>query len=202
LKHLVHFNTNHWYYLALGGLCILLPFLASRMEKPAPLIPTLPADFPAAFTQYATVQRPDGTLRDLYINTPALAAYGGGYDLPDGSILVITGCTAQQDSAGKWITDQNGRYTCATAFDSLHLRAKRRDWPDSAFPGDDRNGDWNYGSFTPSGAAFAEPITPCFQCHNTAEQPDFTYTFRLLAEYWRTQQVIYSFCDQTGRTPC
>ncbi len=202
LKKRLRLNNTLWLYLVLGGLFALLPLLASRTEKPAPVTLALPAGFPAGFTQYATVQRPDGTLRDLYINSAALSSYIGGYTLPNGSILVIAAYNAERTTDGAWLTDTDGRYQRGEAFGALHLRAKRPDWPDSTFADDTRNGDWNYGSFTTAGEAYPEPLTLCFQCHSTAETPDFTYSFSLLAKYKRTGQVVYSFCDQTGRTPC
>lgn len=198
----LNLRDNMALYIILVAVFITLPVVAALTEKSVEIPnPELPVEFPNGFIHYATVQRPDGTIRDLYMNESAFSKFDGLYSLPEGTTLVITGYVAQKDQAGNWVMNE-GQYTRGQAFDMIHIRTKRRGWPDESFPSDARNGDWNYGSFQTGGVRFEEPLTPCFHCHNTAEQPDFTYTFPLLMEYWRTGEVVYSFCGQTGRTPC
>ena len=74
---------------------VVLPLLAALVSSTdsTPAAPTAsavvgvayPRNYRQDFTRYASVQRPDGTIRDLYINPTGLSALRTYYTLPVGT---------------------------------------------------------------------------------------------------------------------
>ncbi len=190
--------------LAVIGFPLLLSSMVDDEEPAAASASgmTLGSDFRTRFVRYAVIQRPDATIRYLYINPEALENLGVSDVLPDGTMIVIEGFYALKDETGAPILDAEGRYQIGEPFPALHVREKRRDWSDTDFVSDLRNGAWNYGSFDRlTGEPFAESLNACFNCHQVAPQ-DFLYTAPLLASYRRSGDLQVYLCEQTGRTPC
>ncbi len=170
--------------------------------EPRPPGVQYPRSYRQDFTLYSTIQRPDGTIRDLYINPVGLNAVKYNHVLPANSVMVVEGYYAVENADGSYVTDSNGHYVKGEPMPFIHVREKRTDWSSADFTSDARSGGWNFGSFdTKTGADYDESLNICFLCHNTAPQ-DFTYSYPLIAEYARTDETIYSFCRTTGRTAC
>lgn len=164
---------------------------------------TLPENYRAEYVHYATVERPDGTVRDIYINPASVDSLRAGYELPKNTTIVIEAFFAQRGSDGEIISDDSGHYVRETPLEMIHVAQKREDWAESDFVSNARNGDWNYGSFDyTTGERFEESINACFNCHNPMQNTDFVYTYSDLSGYLSTRQLQQVFCDQTGRTPC
>ncbi len=193
---------------------IVLPVIAA-MSAPVRVIngtPTpapkysgvkLPSNYRADYVHYATIQRPDGTIRNVYINAEALIGIDQGYLLPNDTTIVIDGNYAKRDANGALIIDKNGHYTPGEPFDMIHVRQKRNYWLPSDFVSDVRNGNWNFGSFdTQSGAPYDESISACFNCHHASEQLDFLFTYPQLVRYAVTGETVYFICNLTGRSSC
>lgn len=209
-KHLA--QIPQWLIILLGiiGLVVLLLLasLSSRPQKSETITDfpefssvSYPAGYRTDFLHYATVQRPDGTIRDLYINDIGARAAQTG-DLAPGTIIVIEGYQALTTDNGDYITDDRGHYIKGEPFPMVHVREKRSDWSNTDFVSNARNGRWNSGSFElQTGKLFKESLTACFHCHSTAPD-DFLYSFPQLYAYAQTGELQYFLCRTTGRTAC
>lgn len=208
-------TNNRFTILILTAAIIGLPILAALSAPPAspstPLADStprysgvkLPPNYRADYVRYATIQRPDGTIRDIYINADALTEMKNSYLIPDDTTIVIDGYNAQKNTNGAYITDNDGHYIRGEPLEMVHVRQKRSDWLPSDFVSEARNGDWNYGSFDiKTGAPYDESITACFNCHHASEQPEFLYSYTQLNGYQVDGETQYFFCDLTGRTAC
>ncbi len=164
----------------------------------------LPQDYQNAFIHYATVQRSDGTSRNIYINPQAIEAIkAGNRFLPENTIIVIEGFYAQKDDDDKYLIDNNGRYENGDAFEMLHVLEKRNDWATTDFVDENRIGQWNFGSFnTANGDFFDENMSACFHCHNATERTDFLYSASLLGGFIQSGQTQFLLCDLPDRIAC
>lgn len=164
----------------------------------------LPQGYQTNFVHYATVQRSDGTTRNIFINPEAVEALKtGDRDLPDYTIIVIEGFYALKDAAGAYLLDNNGRYETGAAFEMLHVLEKRYDWTAADFVSENRSGQWNFGSFdTANGNFFDENMSACFHCHNATDRTDFLYSTTLLRHYLQTGQTQFFVCDLPDRIAC
>jgi hypothetical protein len=163
----------------------------------------LPANYRIDYLHYATIQRPDGTIRYIYINPEAIAGAGRSYSLPDNTTIVIEGYYAKRDENGTLVVDESGHYIADKPLEAVHVRQKRSNWLLSDFVSEARNGDWNYGSFDMvTGAHYDESITACFNCHHPSDQPEFLFTYPQLIDYEIQGKTQYYICDLTGRSAC
>ncbi|MBA3868281.1 MAG: cytochrome P460 family protein [Anaerolineae bacterium] len=206
------FNNNRLTLSIAFAALVIVPLLAALVSSndSTPASPTAvavagvayPRNYRQDFTRYATVQRPDGTIRDLYINPTGLAGIGYYYSLPVGTVIVVEGYNALKNASGDYVTDANGHYTKADPLPSIHVREKRGYWAAADYTSSARNDGWNFGSFdTASGAIYNESLNACFLCHNTA-QVDFTYSTDQMRDYASTGVPDYFMCRTTGRTAC
>ena len=176
--------------LGLGVFIALAQSPGERMTFPAAYHQT------DAFVQYATVDRPDGVTRALFVNQQALGAVRRGKPLPSGTVLTIKGHFADaKDTQGRLIPERRD--------DTTHIAEKNAAWTDTAFPTEVRTGDWNFGSFSLSRrSATDEDLRPCFSCHEGAPGSEFMLSGEALRTFAETGEVQYSFCDEPGRAPC
>lgn len=162
-----------------------------------------PANYRADFLHYVTVDRPDATVRDIYINPEAVEYLRRGNRLPDDTIIVVEAYHAEVDANGDPLLDELGRYIKAAPMAMVHVAQKRSHWAEADFPGAARAGAWNFGSFTfGAGTPFDEDLTACFNCHQAAPQTDFVYSGRQLTRFVMTDTTQYFFCELRRRTPC
>jgi hypothetical protein len=201
------FHKEYRFIVIMLVLFVGLSLLTAMVISSQPTNPTsyglqFPQNYPATFTHYLTVDRPDGTIRRLYINAIGLDAARNNTILPDGTVIVIEANYALQNSDGEYILDQRGRLVPGEAFPSIHVREKRSFWRSEDFVSAARNGSWNYGSFNPDTQAnFEESLNACFNCHAPAG-PDHLYSYVSLQSVAQTGIPIYLQCTATGRTPC
>ncbi len=158
---------------AAGARSELLPALAAQSA-------TLPADYPAGFTRYQTVNRPDiNQVRDLYANAVALQAARSGGPLPDGSVLVLEQHAARLGDDRKPVMGADGFFQRErlVAYAVMGREAGwGRDIPEML-----RNDDWNYAVFTPArqrrpGVNQAE----CLACHKPLGAQSYTFSIEPL----------------------
>lgn len=181
------------------------PNRLNSSPTPAPLYSgvTLPDGYREHYVHYAIIERPDGTVRHVFVNPEAIDALKRGYSLPNGTTIVIEGYYALKDGKGGYQMDAEGHYREGEPFEMIHVRQKRGDWKDSDFVSEARAGNWNFGSFdTQTGKPFDESISACFNCHNASEQPELVFTFQELLGYQFYGELQYFTCNLTGRTPC
>lgn len=154
-----------------------------------------PENYREIFIHYATIDRSDGTVRDLYINTLDSEVQP--------AVIVVEAYYAQRDKNGVPMTDENGHFIKGEVFDRLHVMEKRADWQPDDFVSSARVGNWNFGSFdTQTGQPFDESLTACFHCHNPTQQTDFVYSLPLLNAFRRTSSIQYFYCDLPDRLAC
>ncbi len=194
--------------IALVSLPVLAAWVASAdLAPPAPtpratVGVTYPRNYRQEFTQYATIQRPDGTIRDVYMNEVGISAIRSYHVLPFGTVIAIEGFDALKNAQGEYVTDASGHYVKGELLPFVHVREKRVDWSGADFTSSARNGGWNFGSFdVQTGAIHNESLNACFLCHNTAPQ-DFTYSVDQMRGFAQTGDVVYFMCPTTGRTAC
>lgn len=179
-----------------------LPTRAANDIFPDSAVP-YPAGYRTLLTHYATIERPDATVRDLYINREALDELRRGRPLPNNTIIVIDGYDAEVDADGKPVIGPDGRYIKAAPFEMLHVAQRRSNWAEADFPSVVRTGRWNFGSFdATSGARFDEDLAACFNCHQAMPGTDFLYAADHLIAFVRTGEVQYEFCNLRRRLPC
>ncbi len=168
-----------------------------------PLGVQFPANYQENFAHYATVDRPDGMIRELYILPSALRRITPGRALPLGTIIVIEAYEALRDETGELRRDEQGRYIKSAMRRNVHVAEKRSDWRPEDFERGQLSDDWNFGSYLfADGTRFTEPLTACFNCHNATAHEDFTWSLPLLLDYVRTDETQYFYCNLTGRTAC
>ena len=173
----------------------------------APVFPTSAVEYPANyrtdFLHYLTVDRPDGFIRDVYIDPIAIDGLLRARRLPDGTTVVLETWRAQVDANGDPVKDADGRYIKDAPLAMVHVGQKRGDWAESDFPSAARSGDWNFGSFDfQTGAKFNEDLSACFNCHQAAANRDFLYSAPQLAQFAASDVTQYFFCELRRRTPC
>ncbi len=194
--------------IVFGGAMV---FIAATIS-PAPRQPAtpsrysavqLPADYQTRFVQFATVQRPDGTVRNLYINPESPDYLRSSFTLPSGTTIVIEGFYAVKNAAGDYLVDSNGRYSIGEPFEMIHVLEKRGNWTPADFVDDNRIGQWNFGSFdTKTGGHYDENMSACFHCHNATSRTDFLYSAALLGQYLNTGETQFFLCDLPDRIAC
>ena len=161
-----------------------------------------PDDYRADLVHYATIDRIDGTIRDLFISPAALDAARNRRALPSGTVIVVEARYAQQTD-GDYQQDESGHWLPGDSFAQIHVAHKRSDWDAGDYVSDARSGSWNFGSFdVASGQPFDENTESCFHCHNPMSSGDFVYTYDALSAYARTGEVQYLYCDLAARLPC
>jgi cytochrome c553 len=141
---------------------------------------TLPEGYPARFTMYQTVNRPDiNQVRYLYANAVALQAAREGKPLPDGSVLVLEQHAARLGDDKKPIVGPDG-YFVKDRFLAYAIMGRDAGWGKD-IPDLLRNEDWNYAVYTPekmvrAGVNQAE----CLACHKPLDKMSFTFSIEPL----------------------
>lgn len=146
---------------------------------------TLPAGYPAGFTMYQTVNRPDlGQVRYLYANAVALQAAREGRALPDGSLLVLEQHAAKMDADKKPVVGADGFFE----RDRLLAYAVMERGPGwgKDIPELLRNEDWNYAVFTPAKQARAGVNqADCLACHKPLDKTSYLFSLEPLTRVAR-----------------
>ena len=140
-----------------------------------PAIPsrtTFPANFPAGFTAYQSLDG-DGFVTKRYANAVAWRAARAGQPLPDGSVILQVTYDAKKDASGTMVTGPVKSYA---AMES------RAGWG-ADIPVLLRNENWDYATF---GADRARRDglnqAPCLACHKPAVATSYVFTLKLLQE--------------------
>jgi len=143
---------------------------------------TFPEGYKDAFTKYKTINFPaTGQVRHFFANKAAVLAAKEGRPLPDGAAFLVETYAAKLDTDKKPMMGDDGFFVAdKVVFYSVSARGEG--WGNT-IPEILRNGDWNYGQFTPDkqrrpGVNQAE----CLACHKPRESVSFTFTLKDLAD--------------------
>lgn len=195
------FEVRRWIVIAL--LLLAACGAVGERDGPAPGGVPYPADYATGYIHYATIDRGDATIRDLYISPRALQGLRNTGRLPHDSVLVIELWQAAVDGQGEPLADEVGRWRKGEMQPVLHVAHKRMDWEEADFPGAARAGNWNFGSFErESGARIDEDLVACFNCHQATSRSDFLYSARELARFAMSDATQYFHCELSRRSPC
>jgi len=138
----------------------------SGSDKPVDERVSFPADYRSEFSNYLSLDRtgtPDQVIR-LFANDKAIAAAKAGEPLPEGSVLVGEIYKARKDAEGKVITSALGRRV-RDKLAAVAVMEKQSGWG-AALSEDLRNGDWDFGIFSPQGERLAnKDLNACRSCH-------------------------------------
>lgn len=199
-------NRASWIFYALLVVGVLMLAALTRSAPPPPRTGAmvLPTDYRERFVQYATVDRPDGITRRIYVDPQALAGWQRGQPLPDGTRIIIEAFYGRTDAAGNWLMDDANRLIPHDFADHIHMAEKRDSWRLDELATSSRVGDWNFASFdTQTFAPSGENINDCFTCHDaSANSTDFVFTVPLLGRYVASGETQDTFCGRSGRRPC
>ncbi len=136
-----------------------------------------PTDYRRNMAHYATVDRPDGKIYEIFINHEARAAYGNTNILPNGTTLVIESFVAQRNANGQLTRDARGRLQKATSENEIHVTQKRNNWLPSR--NEQTSGQWRVAAFDPRNATRIESIkaADCHSCHTDQSKPSRDFVF-------------------------
>ena len=134
---------------------------------------TFPSDYKTVFNYWMTSERFDNNqVRYLWANDLAFEGAAAGGALPDGAQFVMEVYGAKVDADGEPILDADGQMM-PDAIKLVAVMEKGAGWG-AAYPPEERNGDWEYGFFSPEGVLKADVDTaPCRACHLPYAEDDF-----------------------------
>lgn len=174
-----------------------------------------PTNYREEMNLYATVDRIDGKVYEIFINDVGLESWRNERILPDGTTFVIESFNAQRDEAGNFLRDERGRLIKGESENEIHVNEKRMDWvandeitSTGLLSGNETgNGQWRVSSFDPRTGLFAEPangdgIQACHTCHLERRAEDFVLSRGLLDSFVRTGNAAYISFDCTEREIC
>lgn len=134
---------------------------------------TFPSTFPNDFEVYLTNADPAAKIvvRD-WANRAALEAARAGKPLPEDAVIVV------QTSSGR----MEGERLVADAPLSYAVFAARAGWGER-IPELLRNGNWQFGAFSPDGKQQLQNQAACLACHKPRAAQSFMFTYDSLAAH-------------------
>lgn len=141
---------------------------------------TLPEGYPAGFTMYQTVNRPDiNQVRYLYANAVAIEAARAGRSLPDGSVLVLEQHAAKLGDDRKPVLGADGFFV-RDRLVAYSVMGRQAGWGNE-IPEMLRNEDWNYAIFTPERKLRAGVNqADCLACHKPLDKASYAFSIEPL----------------------
>jgi hypothetical protein len=184
----------------------LMALQATQAQTPKRDI-ELPNNFRQQMTHYATVDRADGKVYELFINQLALQNWRTSRQLPTGSLFVIESFYAQKNAAGNLLRDAQGRLIKGASENELHLSEKQNRWanngectsPSLMNGRPNGQGQWRMAAFDPRNGQRIVQATQkpalCVQCHQDRRAEDFLLSRGLLDSFstrGRTAHISFS----------
>ncbi len=184
--------------LGLGAL--LAVFLTAALAQSPDRIP-LDTGFRSTMNHYATVDRADGKVYQIYINDLALNAWRDERHLPSGTVFAIESFLAEVDANGDVVLDANRRMIAAASENDIHVAMKSENWADDGrlttvgllFGEETEGGTWRMAGFDPrDGSEHTElSMAECHECHVDHRAEDFILSRGLLDRYVRSGMPAY-----------
>lgn len=165
--------------------------------------PSFDPQFRSSMAHYATIDRADGKVYEIFVNDAALSSWKAERRLPAGSQFVIESFLAERAADGALMRDARGRFVRSTSENEIHVSEKQADWAPSAdctsaslMRGELVGpGLWRMGAFDPRDGkqitAASQPQGKCHQCHTEARAEDFLLSRGLLDRFADSGEVAY-----------
>jgi Cytochrome P460 len=193
--------------LATGAALVAFSGFATLAQHASELAPVsassvgIPADFRSTMAHYATVERADGKLYELFVNEIALDGWLSERRLPAGSVFAIESFNAERNAEGEVKRDDMQRMIKGESDHEVHLSTKQNSWQpngectsESLMNGTPMGlGQWRVTAFDPRDGQriqqASHPPGECHQCHTDRRGEDFILSRGLLDSYARIGQV-------------
>jgi plastocyanin len=153
------------------GVAVLAVFVGNAQNPPAPSVDRVgfPGDYQNTMQLMYVLDRPDNkTIRVVYANDLAMGVPSGSQgNYPYGSVLVFETWGAILDAQGNAILDANGRFQKNPAAPPAAINVMRKGQGFGVDYGPNRNGEWEYVAYTPTGDYATTPQNSfsCAICH-------------------------------------
>lgn len=139
--------------------------------------------FPAAYQKgvmYGAVSNPKNKLyRELYTTADAVAAAKSGKPIPSGTWIVMKSFKTKLDAKGEPLKGPDGHFV-KDELAAYAVMEKRTGWG-KEYPGELRNGEWEYQAFTPARAVNDKAnIKACFECHKPKDADDYLFSLNMM----------------------
>lgn len=173
------------------GLAFLIGGLLAGLAQETGL-----GDYKTRLVRYATVDRVDGLIRDIYIAPEALEAVRKGQPLPPGTVVLVDLHQAKPNGRGGFVRE-GGFFVRASDEPYVHTMTR--------LEGQDSLTSWRFGAFDPRTGELepgAEVPGDCLECHRTALTTEMLFSYPQLQAFARSGEVQRSFCKQPGRQLC
>ena len=153
-----------------GAAAITLPAFAGPDQI------KFPDGYASRFVSLGGIDRYDSkSVRTVYINPEAFAAFKAGQPLPDGTMLVLEQRPAKLGADGQPALNSEGHFTPDGPIAMVAIQQKKKGWG-ADIPETIRNGDWEYAVYDIDGKLRTSAnVQPCFTCHKPREKDDFTF---------------------------
>ncbi|PZA07653.1 MULTISPECIES: cytochrome P460 family protein [unclassified Meiothermus] len=172
------------------GLAVLVGGLLAGMAQEAGL-----GDYKTRLVHYATVDRVDGFIRDIYISPQALSAVRQQKPLPPGTLVLVDLHRAKPDGRGGFVRE-GGLLVRVSDEPYVHVMIRQEGEGSSS---------WRFAALEPrTGAPEPGVELPgdCLECHRAALASEMLFSYPQLLEFSRSGKVQHSFCNQPGRQLC
>jgi hypothetical protein len=178
----------------LAGTILALAVLAAAAQTAKERV-AYPEAFRSAMAHYATVDRADGKVYELFVNQPALEAWRRDRQLPAGAVFVIESFLAERRADGAFARDAAGRLVKGASENEIHVAEKQATWapngectsPSLMNGRPMASGSWRAGAFDPRNGQrivrASHPPGECHQCHTDRRGEDFILSRGLLDSF-------------------
>lgn len=165
----------------------LFPFYAYGGGNPD--FVEFPESYDQSFTHYATIAIDRDNKKQigkLYANETAVSSYAEGQAASSGSIVIMEIYKPKLDAEGKFIMGRDGVFKTDTLA-AVAVMEKKDTW-DSAYPQDERAGNWGFALYNPDGTPHSNELN-CAQCHSPLKDEDYLFTYQKLIDYVEHHQA-------------
>lgn len=164
--------------VCVAGLALGLAGCGSMQSDKMAAMPAGDGDVavPAGYRSWArfvpTVDKPDGQIREIYINRQGLQAQRGEA-FPSGTVSVMEIYAPRKNAAGEPIRGTDGRLE-KDRLAKIFVMAKGAGWGRALPSGTLSNGDWLYGAYLADATTPAtNDFSGCRSCHAPLADKDY-----------------------------
>jgi hypothetical protein len=173
-----------------------------------------PDNYHEAMAHYATVDRADNKVYELYVNLEALNRWREERSFPVGTTFVIESFDASLSADGKPKRDASGNLIKGASDNEIHVSEKQDQWsnngecttPNLMAGQPAGEGFWRMAAFDPrNGARIANATQKpgeCHQCHMDRRAENFILSRGLLDSFARSGEVSRISFDCGEREIC